>query len=649
MRASHRLTHRDALRFVRCVLCGVLVPVCAVAATIFVSTRGSDQATGDQAHPFATVERALRAPHRTIRIRGGTYYLTSPLALGAQDSNTTIEAQPGEHVTLSGGVPLDGFQVRNGRWSVLLREVAAGQWRFQQLFVNGTRRYRPRLPASGYFQVGGEAGDPRREFVFQNGDIRPEWAQRADIEIVNYHVWMVSRMIIERIDADKRQVRCTGSTLRDFIKFSKGQRYVVENVPEALGRPGEFYLDRRTGELTYIPVPGEDPRTTQVVAPRLEYLVSLNGASNVTFRGIAFEHTNWTTPSEGYSYSQAEAILPAAIRAGNAVECTIERCTVAHTGAYAIEWSAGSRHNRVTDCELIDLGAGGIKVGEIPPGMEKSEEAAPSLDASRLAGYTVIRNNRIAHGGRIHPAATGIWIGHSPGNQVTGNRVFDFFYTGISAGWVWGFGPSLARDNLIASNHVYQVGQGVLSDVGGIYTLGVQPGTVVRGNRVHDIESYDNAGRGIYLDEGSSDILVENNLVYNTTHECFFLSYGRNNVVRNNVFAFGRNAQFGLGRLTGTNAFTFEHNIICWRQGLAVRQRWPDASYTLDHNLYWNGGQPPLLFGKRDWDKWRRDGQDRHSLIADPLFVDPVRGDFRLRRGSPAFRIGFRALKRTPD
>ena len=45
------------------------------------------------------------------------------------------------------------------------------------------------------------------------------------------------------------------------------------NVREALSEPGEWYLDRPSGRLTYVPKPGEDPQQTVVVAPRLRYLV----------------------------------------------------------------------------------------------------------------------------------------------------------------------------------------------------------------------------------------------------------------------------------------------------------------------------------------------------------------------------------------
>jgi len=78
-------------------------------------------------------------------------------------------------------------------------------------------------------------------------------------------------------------------------------------------------------------------------------------------------------------------------------------------------------------------------------------------------------------------SACGMALIHSYGNEVSHNHIHDFYYTGISCGWVWGFAENVSRENRIEKNHIHHLGKGVLSDMGGIYILGVQPGTMLRG------------------------------------------------------------------------------------------------------------------------------------------------------------------------
>lgn len=228
------------------------------------------------------------------------------------------------------------------------------------------------------------------------------------------------------------------------------------------------------------------------------------------------------------------------------------------------------------------------------------------------------------------------------------NDVVDFYQTGISIGWTWGYGRSDAHDNDIGFNHVSRIGQGVMSDMGGIYTLGVQPGTVVHDNHVHDIQSFGYGGWGLYTDEGSSGIVIERNLVHHTRTGGFFQHTGRDNVIRNNIFAFATEAQ-----LEGTDpephlAFSFTRNIVYWDNASPLMAGCHSASppcainFRFDHNIYWNAASKPIVFpGGVAFELWRATGQDVHSRVDDPRFVDAARGDFRLRPDSPAPLAGF--------
>jgi hypothetical protein len=93
-------------------------------------------------------------------------------------------------------------------------------------------------------------------------------------------------------------------------------------------------------------------------------------------------------------------------------------------------------------------------------------------------------------------------------------------------------------------------------------------------------------------------------------------------------------------------SFTFERNIVYWTEGPLLGSNWKDDRYRLDYNLYWNPTISPDSVRFAAWipAEWKARGQDTHSLIADPLFVNPEKGDFTLRPGSPAFRLGFTSI-----
>jgi len=184
----------------------------------------------------------------------------------------------------------------------------------------------------------------------------------------------------------------------------------------------------------------------------------------------------------------------------------------------------------------------------------------------------------------------------------------------------------------------------VLSDMGGIYTLGISPGTVIRNNIFHDIRSYAYGGWGLYTDEGSSGIVLENNIVYNTKTGSFHQHYGRENIVRNNVLAFSNEGQIQRTREEDHLSFTFERNIVYFNNGRLLSSNWKNGRYVMNHNVYWDTSSPEIAFAGMTFAQWQAKGFDKNSVIADPLFIDPLRFDFRLKPDSPAFKVGFQPI-----
>lgn len=662
----------------------VLVPAPVQAASgnfdFYVSTKGNDAWSGRFAEPaangrdgpVATLKQAARLvaalrsqqPSRdrpvVVGVGGGTYYLESAFTLGPADSGTsrspTVYAAVGdERPLLSGGVKISNWKAaEHGRWQASLPEVRSGQWSFAQLFVGEQRRFRPRLPKDGYFHI--EEGIGRRQFAFEGGDMVADWSRRSDIEVLAFHDWSASRLHIANIDTARRRVTLAGPAWRNL---TTGNRYMVDNVRDALLSPGQWYLDRSSGQLTYIPRPGESMETTEVVAPRLDRLLVLQGdaaggrlVQHVIFRGLSFAHSNWILAPQGLSMPQAEIGVDAAIVVVGARDIGFEAIAVRHVGGYAIAIAGGSRDNRIEDCELVDLGAGGVKIGYA---------GRPSWDATKvipaqprlLTSHNVVRNCLIAHGGRLHPAGVGVWIGQSFANHVEHNDIFDFYQTGISVGWTWGYGPSAARDNDIGFNHVHHIGQGIMSDMGGIYTLGVQPGTVIHDNHIHDVHALRYGGWGLYADEGSSGIVFERNLVDHTGSAGFFQHFGHENIIQNNIFALAAHDQIEGTRPEPHVTFRFLRNIVYWRSrgtlitGCHVEANPCPITFVLDSNTYWNAsGEERIFPGHLDLSQWQiRHGQDRNSIVADPQFEDVANSDFTLKPSSLAIGLGFRPFR----
>jgi hypothetical protein len=662
----------------------LLWAVMAGAVDFYVAPSGNDANPGTKDRPFVTLERARDAVRQvrsstkgpvSVFLRGGTYYLEDPLLLGPEDSGAadspiTYAAFPGEKPVISGGRTIRGWKRGPGQlWTAEIPEVKQGKWYFRQLHVNGQRRFRARLPSEGYYKVAAPADPPKRAFQFLPGQLNPAWRNLDDVEVVVLQYWSEARLRIQAIDQAAKIVRFTGDTFRP-ANWSMG--WYVENVFEGMAKPGDWYLDRTTGLLHYWPLPGEDVERLEFVAPVAKHWVRLEGdyrtgrlVQHVTFRGLTFQYSAWDldkklgysypqasielTPGkrlwvgwhidEGFSTPQSQVVVPAGIYAKGARHIVFEDNEVAHTGAWAIHLAQGGcKENRVVGNSMRDLGAGAIRVG----GPDATDDDAEET------GKTTITDNRIHDCAQVYFGAPAIQIGQSSGNRVAHNEITGGCEWAVSVGWTWGYmPPNNARDNIVEDNHCHHIGTSVLGTHGVLYFVGVQPGTVVRRNLIHHVTG---GGSGIVLDNASAGIVVEHNIVHHVAaHSILFNFNDLGNIVQNNIFAVAGDALMNrsgdAGKLDQTGVF---YRNIFYSQGERSRlfcpDTWANFDIVMDYNLYYDAAGKPPKFLALDFEQWKKKGLDLHSIVADPLFVDPRNGDFTLKAQSLAFKLGFRPI-----
>jgi hypothetical protein len=657
------LTH---LVIVLLFFCGGLIS----AQKIYLSPSGNDANTGTREKPLATLTAARdkarefrknmqsEQPVEVIALEG-EYFMFQPLYLtaddgGKQGSPLIFKAEAGTKAVFRGAVKLTGFEKVNDKlWKVFVPQVAFYNSYFEQLWVNGKRAVRARTPNEGFYFVKNVT-----ETVVEKGEGRsPQLAVQKietdsmeascfqsfskqdyqDALIIFYHNWDNTRKRITGFSKQNSSVYTVGEGMKPWNPLNNKTRFFVENFKNALDTPGEWFLER-TGYLYYIPQEGATIENTSFFAPVLKEFIVIEGdnstgkkVENIRFENLVFEMAGYVTPPGGNEPAQAASPVEAVVTLDFANNITFQNCEIAHTGTYAFWFRRACSNCIVNQTYMHDLGAGGVKIGETT--------IRPVLN--EITNNITIDNNIIRNGGHVFPCAVGIIIFNASDNKVTHNEIADLRYSGISVGWVWGYAPSPSKRNMIEFNQIHHLGWGELSDMGGVYTLGASEGTTVSNNVIHHIYSFDYGGWGLYTDEGSFGIVEENNLVYACKNSGFHQHYGKENIIRNNIFALNLRAQLQATRVEEHRSISFTNNIIFFDKGSLLSSNWHKFNLLTDYNCYWDTRTKDVRFNDMTFTEWKKTGKDVNSIIADPLFVNPEAFDFRFKKLSVAGKIKF--------
>ncbi len=577
---------------------------------LYVATDGDDNASGLAAVPagadgplrslpaaqararqhLADMQAGEARRPLVVNIAAGIYRLSTPLVFGPADSGT--EAAPvAWQATVPGSVLISGARrvgtapagtpgslvdlplpaaatPADAQGPALDPAAAAGA---AQLYVNGRRATLARMPDAGQFWFvrrawplaeeaasaqGHEAFEPPLEALAFVQALPAADRQRAVLRLMQS--WSAGHHRLSASATPAGALRVQPRARWPFLHFGSDQRFFVENVAAAFDAPGEWLW--ADGRLRYRRSAADTGEALSFEMPQLDRLLRVQGESqalvqDLHFRGLGFAHTRWLTPAAGWADNQAAAEVGAAIEVDQAQRIVFSNCSVRHTGGYALWLREAVRDSRVETCQLHDLGAGGVKLGL----------AAQPQTAARISGANTVHANRITSTGRLMPGAVGIWVGQSWDNTVSHNLVADTSYTAISVGWRWTYGEATSGRNRIVNNLLLNIGRAELADLGGIYTLGESPGTVISGNLIHQVWAYPRYGAtasGLYNDEASSGILLENNIVIGSEGGGYLLHHGRGNTVRHNLLAQGENAEMRVTRSDPDTRLNFHDNLL---------------------------------------------------------------------------------------
>ena len=645
----------------------------ALGAEFHISPAGSDTNPGTKDKPFATLAkardavRAAKAAARepvTVWLHAGTYYLPETLVLAAGDSGTkqapvVYAAAPGEEAVLSGGSRPDlKWEPHQGG---IMKAKAPPGLATDQLFVNGQRQHLARYPNF----------DPNVRIFngYAKDAISPERVKRwADprggfIHAMHRSMWGGMHFRLTGKDAGGNLTYEGGWQNNRPAPMHPEYRF-VENIFEELDAPGEWFLDSKTAVLYFYPPQDLDLAKATVECVRLRHLVEVKGTEQqpvkfVTFRGLVFRHAARTfmDNKEPLLRSDWTTYRGGAVFFSGAEDCTLEDCYIDQVGGNAVFVNNYNRRIAIRGCHIARAGANGVAfVGD--PGAVRSAtfwnqnrslaeiDKAPGPKTGNYPAGCLVEDCLIHLTGRVEKQTAPVEIAMSQGITVRHCSLYDVPRAGINIGdGCWGghviefcdifdtvketgdHGSfnSWGRDRYWGLKGV-DLGTVTLGDLKQLPVLDAVKTTVMRNNRWRCDHGWD-----IDLDDGSTNYHIYNNLCLNGGIK---LREGFYRVCENNVMA---GNSFHPHVWYGNSQDVFRRNIVFGPyRPIRVNKPWGKEC---DANLLHKPGQKDAAPAKS---LQQQSGLDEHSLEADAMFIDPGRGDYRVKDGSPALALGFK-------
>lgn len=508
-----------------------------------------------------------------IIMSGGVYRLYKPLFIRPEDSGTAnsptiIRSADGERAVISGGIEVKGW--RKGFDDPRLpAEVRSKVW-VADAPMNGNRIVETRqLWADGHKAMRASQfayGVMERMKAFNTDDEsitiptpKTDLSRARQLEMTVHQRWAIAILRVKEMKnlgngltkvwfhQPESQIEFAHPWPQPVIDGDRGSSsFCLTNAAELLDEPGEWFQDYPSGRIYYYPEDGKDPNRMDITVPLLETLMNIGGTrerhvSNIRFENIAFEHSAWRRPlHEGHvtlqggfrfidGYKLTEPGLPhkvelenqawiarpeAAVTAQFADSIGFSSCTFSHIGATAVDLAYAVSSSDISSCVFTDIGGTAIMAGWFgEQGFETHIPYKPAIDSDMCNRLTIARNT-------ITDAANEDWgcgavsAGYVRDTDISGNTISHVNYSGICVGWGWTAHESGMRNNRITDNSISDYAR-QLYDVGGIYVMSNQPGSVISGNTISMPypAPYATNDRAfcIYFDEATDGYTVSNN------------------------------------------------------------------------------------------------------------------------------------------
>lgn len=659
------------VKSVGCIVIVILFSGALPAAEIYVAPDGDDSGVGTRNAPLRSLDAARDAARSlagketvTVHVADGVYYLPQPLVFTSADSGTedypvSYVAENDGRAVLSGGMSLQ-LQWRPYHDGIYQAATPVGL-NIDQLFVDGIRQRMARYPnydatkATAAYQ--GYAAD-----AFSN-ERASGWSDPAGGYIHAMH----------RSRWGGYHYRITGKTPVGEVSYEGGWQNnrqmgmhkdfrMVENIFEELDAAGEWFHNAKTQTLYYKPEPDLDLAKAAVEVVRLRHLVEFEGSEAspvrfITLQGFVVRHAARTF------METREPLLRSdwAIYRGGAFMLTgTEDVGILDTefdqvGGNAIVVNNYNRRTVIKGCHIHDVGASGVCfVGDPGAVRDPLFEYREKNDLSAIDRTPGPKTNNypargsvedcLIHGiGRVERQPAGVQIAMAMEITVRDTSIYDCARAGINIGdGCWGghliercdvFDTVLethdhgsfnswGRDRYWSSDR--SASQVEVDADPDLPFLDAVKTTVIRNSRWRCDHGWD-----IDLDDGSSNYDIYNNLLLNggLKFREGFRRRAWNNILINNSFH---------PHVWYANSGDEFHTNIVMTDVKGIRAPTPTATgKRIDNNLFFVGHP-------KQKDKYAELGWDRHSIVGDPLFVDPAAGDLRVQNGSPAIDLGFK-------